>query len=184
MAAFLRHIRSVPKINPFSNVHRQFNLTDGKRFQSSSISARYRHLLKTRPFLLQAVQAGVLMGAGDFIAQAYIEGTPVKDVNYMRTVRFFALGLVFVVRFIGLDLLKYHNIYKIVLFLGSNRSRLVRPARQTVDQQKPHRTNSAKGVFGPICVRADFHGPTGIDHQLYATSKSCQGPRKTAPGVL
>lgn len=96
MAALLRHIGSVSKFNQFPNVQRQINLS-GRRFQSSSISDRYKHLLKTRPFLLQAVQAGVLMGAGDFLAQTYIEKTPVKDVNYMRTFRFFALGLVFVV---------------------------------------------------------------------------------------
>lgn len=111
MAAFLRRIGSVSKINQFSNVHHQrhFNLT-GKRCQSTSFSDRYQHLLKTRPFLLQAVQAGVLMGAGDFLAQTYIEKTPVKDVNYMRTFRFFALGLVFVVSLIVYLLSKINKI--------------------------------------------------------------------------
>lgn len=101
MAAFLRRFCLVPKINQFSNVQTKIHFT-ATRFQSTSLSGRYQNLLKTRPFLLQAVQAGVLMGAGDFIAQAYVEKTPVKDVNYMRTFRFFALGLVYVVSILNM----------------------------------------------------------------------------------
>lgn len=63
----------------------------------SSISVTYKHLLATRPVLVQAIQAGTLMGAGDFIAQTFMEKTPLAQVNYWRTGQFFALGLFFVV---------------------------------------------------------------------------------------
>lgn len=96
MSALLRHIRLVP--SPFLNAQRHINLTAPSRcLQSNTISGRYQNLMKTRPFLLQAVQAGVLMGVGDFIAQTYIEKKPLQDVNYGRTLRFTALGFAFVV---------------------------------------------------------------------------------------
>lgn len=64
-----------------------------------SLYGRYQALLQRRPFLVQAVQASVLMGAGDLIAQTCLEGriASLQDVDYVRTLRFCVLGLVFVV---------------------------------------------------------------------------------------
>lgn len=60
----------------------------------------YNNLLKKRPILVGAIQAGVLMGAGDFVAQHLIEGTPLRQVDYVRSMKFFCLGLFFVVSII------------------------------------------------------------------------------------
>lgn len=73
------------------------NATNGA--QPQSLYGRYQALLQRRPFLVQAVQASVLMGAGDLIAQTCLENrvASLQDVDYVRTLRFCVLGLVFVV---------------------------------------------------------------------------------------
>ncbi|CAK1599754.1 unnamed protein product [Parnassius mnemosyne] len=52
----------------------------------------YQTLLNKRPYLVQAVQTGTLMGAGDFISQTVIEKKSVKYVDYKRTLRFSSIG--------------------------------------------------------------------------------------------
>lgn len=62
----------------------------------SRLWTRYLDILKKRPLATQMVQTGLLMGAGDAIAQKWIEEKPGYDVA--RTARFVAMGTVFVVR--------------------------------------------------------------------------------------
>lgn len=96
MSSCLRLVQSISKSRSLLKVPSSFNLS-GTSCKSSTLASRYRNLLKTRPILVQAVQAGLLMGTGDLIAQAYIEKTPLPEVNYVRSCKFFALGLIFVV---------------------------------------------------------------------------------------
>lgn len=53
----------------------------------------YEKLLSKRPYLVQAIQTGALMGAGDLISQYFIENKPLKNVDYQRTAKFSSIGL-------------------------------------------------------------------------------------------
>ncbi|XP_026324092.1 protein Mpv17 [Hyposmocoma kahamanoa] len=53
----------------------------------------YQQALVRRPYLIQAIQAGALMGAGDLISQTLIEKKQLKHVDYMRTIKFSSIGL-------------------------------------------------------------------------------------------
>lgn len=53
----------------------------------------YKNALERRPYMMQAVQTGVLMGAGDFICQTFIEKKSVQDTDFRRTIQFSSIGL-------------------------------------------------------------------------------------------
>lgn len=59
----------------------------------------YKTTLDRRPYLMQAVQTGVLMGTGDLISQTVIEHKTLKEINVKRTLQFSSLGLFFCVSF-------------------------------------------------------------------------------------
>ncbi|XP_011297995.1 protein Mpv17 [Fopius arisanus] len=52
----------------------------------------YRHLLGKYPFRVQAIQAGALMALGDQIAQNLVEGRNFEEIDYSRTMKFYAIG--------------------------------------------------------------------------------------------
>ncbi|XP_072936093.1 mitochondrial inner membrane protein Mpv17 [Epargyreus clarus] len=52
----------------------------------------YQNLLNRRPYLVQAVQTGTLMAAGDIISQTLIENKSLKQADYMRTLKFSSIG--------------------------------------------------------------------------------------------
>ncbi|XP_046970599.1 protein Mpv17 [Vanessa cardui] len=52
----------------------------------------YQKLLSNRPYLVQAIQAGTLMGAGDIISQTCIENKSVENFDYKRTIKFSSIG--------------------------------------------------------------------------------------------
>lgn len=52
----------------------------------------YQTFLKKRPYLVQAIQTGTLMGAGDYISQTFVEQKTLRNVDYIRTLRFSAIG--------------------------------------------------------------------------------------------
>lgn len=52
----------------------------------------YQNALCRRPYLVQAVQTGTLMAAGDAISQTFIENTALKDVDYKRMFKFASIG--------------------------------------------------------------------------------------------
>lgn len=52
----------------------------------------YQNVLCRRPYLVQAVQTGTLMAAGDAISQTFIENTAIKDVDYKRMFKFASIG--------------------------------------------------------------------------------------------
>ncbi|CAG9110685.1 hypothetical protein JYU34_011068 [Plutella xylostella] len=52
----------------------------------------YQNALNRRPYLMQAVQAGTLMGAGDIISQTLIEKKSFKDYEIKRTLQFSSIG--------------------------------------------------------------------------------------------
>ncbi|XP_038208642.1 protein Mpv17 [Zerene cesonia] len=55
----------------------------------------YQKLLNRRPYLVQAVQTGTLMGAGDIISQTLIEKKSLKEFDYSRTLKFSSIGFCF-----------------------------------------------------------------------------------------
>ncbi|XP_032677754.1 protein Mpv17 isoform X1 [Odontomachus brunneus] len=57
-----------------------------------NISRIYQTVLKKYPVGTQAVQAGILMGLGDQIAQNFIESSS-KPIDYVRTMQFAGIGL-------------------------------------------------------------------------------------------
>lgn len=86
MSLMLRQIiRRLPHVQIIQKAHRSTQVGTTK------------NLPKIRPLLFQFLQAGTLMGAGDFIAQACFEKTPLQQIDYVRTTKFFCLGLVVVV---------------------------------------------------------------------------------------
>ncbi|XP_031769638.1 protein Mpv17 [Galleria mellonella] len=58
-----------------------------------SIFKLYQKALVRRPYLVQAVQTGTLMGAGDIISQTIIEKKLIKELDYKRTLQFSSIGL-------------------------------------------------------------------------------------------
>lgn len=52
----------------------------------------YQQALVRRPYLVQAVQTGTLMGAGDLISQTLIEKKSLTQVDCMRTIKFSSIG--------------------------------------------------------------------------------------------
>lgn len=60
--------------------------------KSRSVFKLYQQALVRRPYLIQAVQTGTLMGAGDLISQTLIEKKELKHVDYMRTIKFSSIG--------------------------------------------------------------------------------------------
>ncbi|CAF4784285.1 unnamed protein product [Pieris macdunnoughi] len=55
----------------------------------------YQRLLNRRPYLVQAIQTGTLMGAGDLISQTFIEKKSFRDADYARTIKFSSIGFCF-----------------------------------------------------------------------------------------
>lgn len=62
----------------------------------SLLTRAYSIALKRYPLVVQSVQAGLLMGAGDLASQSLVERKSWEQYKWQRTVRFFALGTVFV----------------------------------------------------------------------------------------
>lgn len=60
--------------------------------KTRSIFKLYQQALVRRPYLVQAVQTGALMGAGDLISQTLIEKKSLKQVDYIRTIKFSSIG--------------------------------------------------------------------------------------------
>lgn len=62
-----------------------------------SLKATYRKLLHNHFMAVQSVQTGLLMGAGDCIAQTAVEKADWPRYDLKRTAQFAGLGLCFVV---------------------------------------------------------------------------------------
>lgn len=62
------------------------------------ITKSYRRTLEKRPYLVQAMQAGVLMGAGDLIAQRFFSHSEPANIDYIRTLKFCTIGFMLIVR--------------------------------------------------------------------------------------
>ncbi|XP_075985743.1 mitochondrial inner membrane protein MPV17 [Anticarsia gemmatalis] len=52
----------------------------------------YQNTLNRRPYLIQAIQAGTLMGAGDLISQTLIEKQSMRSVDLVRSLKFSSIG--------------------------------------------------------------------------------------------
>lgn len=61
------------------------------------LTKSYQKTLDKRPYLVQAVQAGILMGAGDLCAQKFFSTNETVNIDYIRTLKFCSIGFVFVV---------------------------------------------------------------------------------------
>ncbi|CAH0699089.1 unnamed protein product [Spodoptera exigua] len=74
----------------------------------------YLDTLQRRPYLVQAVQTGVLMGSGDLISQTLIERKHITKVDLTRTIKFSSIGF-----FVGGPALRlwYGALYK---YIGSS----------------------------------------------------------------
>lgn len=64
----------------------------------SGMAKSYRRTLEKRPYLVQAIQAGLLMGAGDLCAQTFFPSSETVNIDYVRTLKFCSIGFAFVVR--------------------------------------------------------------------------------------
>lgn len=64
----------------------------------------YQNLI--RKHLIQSVQSGLLVSTGDVLAQTVVEKQRIAEVNFLRTSRFFILG-------IGLVVSKFFHLFKI-----------------------------------------------------------------------
>lgn len=62
--------------------------------RARAIFKLYQEALLRRPYLVQAVQTGTLMGAGDLISQTFIERNTFKQVDFKRTIKFSSIGFV------------------------------------------------------------------------------------------
>ena len=71
---------------------------NGKRFTlrhgSTGLRQKYLNLLETNPLMTKSITSGILAGAGDFLCQRLIEGSP--DLNWKRFCTFTFLGTVYV----------------------------------------------------------------------------------------
>ncbi|XP_063224565.1 protein Mpv17 isoform X2 [Bacillus rossius redtenbacheri] len=54
---------------------------------------RYQLALQRHPLKMQSLQASVLMGTGDVVAQTYVEGKPLRNVDGARVLRFSSIGV-------------------------------------------------------------------------------------------
>ncbi|XP_049872915.1 protein Mpv17 [Pectinophora gossypiella] len=61
--------------------------------QRFAIFRAYQRVLSRRPYLVQAIQTGALMGAGDLISQTIIEKKSFKQIEWQRSARFSCIGL-------------------------------------------------------------------------------------------
>ncbi|XP_013166936.1 PREDICTED: protein Mpv17 [Papilio xuthus] len=52
----------------------------------------YQKFLNKHPYLVQAIQTGALMGAGDYISQTLVEKKSMKNIDLVRTLRFSSIG--------------------------------------------------------------------------------------------
>lgn len=52
----------------------------------------YQEMLYRKPYLMQAIQTGTLMGAGDLISQTCFENKSFKTVDYKRNLKFISIG--------------------------------------------------------------------------------------------
>lgn len=63
-------------------------------FKSSRII--YNNFLVRKPYLAQSIQVSVLMGAGDVLAQTFVEKKSIKEINVYRTFQFAGIGFCFI----------------------------------------------------------------------------------------
>lgn len=59
-----------------------------------------KNIVRQYPIILNCIQSGILMGAGDGISQLYIEKTELGNYNYKRTARFAFMGCFVVVSYL------------------------------------------------------------------------------------
>ncbi|RVE45581.1 hypothetical protein evm_009778 [Chilo suppressalis] len=64
----------------------------GTIMKARNLFKLYQQSLNRRPYLMQAVQTGTLMAAGDLICQTFIEKKTTKQVDYKRTIGFSSIG--------------------------------------------------------------------------------------------
>ncbi|XP_063903085.1 protein Mpv17 isoform X2 [Zophobas morio] len=55
----------------------------------------YRSALHRHPVIVQAIQTGILVSAGDAISQVVVEKKNLKTANYKRTVQYFCVGAIY-----------------------------------------------------------------------------------------
>ncbi|KAG6453645.1 hypothetical protein O3G_MSEX008252 [Manduca sexta] len=60
--------------------------------KARGIFSLYQKALNRRPYLIQAIQAGTLMGAGDITSQTLFEDNSFKHVDYKRSLKFASIG--------------------------------------------------------------------------------------------
>lgn len=77
------------------------------------IAKSYQRTLEKRPYLVQAIQAGILMGAGDLCAQTFFPQTETVNIDYVRTLKFCSIGFVLTVRIFNSEM----NVYNRTHFL-------------------------------------------------------------------
>ncbi|XP_034943333.1 protein Mpv17 [Chelonus insularis] len=77
------------------NVLRRINIKTNLFFvktKMGSVLKIYKNLLNKYPLGMQAVQAGTLMAIGDQMAQNVVEKRKFKDLDFIRTAQFYAIG--------------------------------------------------------------------------------------------
>ncbi|KAG4072063.1 hypothetical protein HA402_015562 [Bradysia odoriphaga] len=77
-------------------LHSYKNCVTYSRRNFVGIARSYQRTLDKRPYLVQAIQAGILMGAGDLCAQRFFSSSETVQIDYIRTLKFCSIGFVFV----------------------------------------------------------------------------------------
>lgn len=62
------------------------------------LAKSYHRALQKRPYFVQATQTGILMGAADLFAQTFFTKSDTNKIDYIRTLKFCAIGFVLIVR--------------------------------------------------------------------------------------
>lgn len=73
------------------------NCVQQSRRNFLGLAKSYQKTLEKRPYLVQAIQSGILMGAGDFCAQKFFTKGESVNIDYVRTLKFCTIGFILTV---------------------------------------------------------------------------------------
>lgn len=76
----------------------------------------YKNSLERRPILVQSIQTAILMGAGDVIAQTFIEKKDLSNYAWIRTAQFAGIGFFICVSYTNQQFLFVTSLYQLNIY--------------------------------------------------------------------